>query len=138
MRTRFHRTFGRRIWPTGSSREAGGFTFVEALLVVAVLAVAKAGAASLPLDPDAPLARLATVLAESRALALLVPDHAWERLAHLHARTLVPGWQLALDADDGSAPPARPCACNGAPRGQSGSPAARTKAKRKRVSPRMR
>ena len=62
-------------------------------LVVAMLAIAKAGSAYLPLDPDAPIARLAGILEESSAVALLIQDESWERLAHLHARTVVTRWQ---------------------------------------------
>ena len=62
-------------------------------LVVAMLAIAKAGSAYLPLDPDAPIARLAGILEESSAVALLIEDESWERLAHLHARTVVTRWQ---------------------------------------------
>ena len=65
-------------------------------LVVALLAIAKAGAAFLPLDPDAPVARLAGIVQESAAVALLVQEESWERLAHLHVRTVVTGWQQAL------------------------------------------
>ena len=65
-------------------------------LVVALLAIAKAGAAFLPLDPDAPVARLAGIVQESAAVALLVQEESWERLALLHARTVVTGWQQAL------------------------------------------
>ena len=79
-------------------------------LVVAMLAVAKAGAAYLPLDPDAPVARLATVLQDSGALALLVQQPDWDRLAPLHAQTLIDDWsQGAMDAD-GSQAPATPSA----------------------------
>lgn len=77
-------------------------------LVVAVLAIAKAGAASLPLDPDAPLARLAVVMQESRAQALLIADHAWERLGHLHGRTLVIGWEQAVEPPPADEPPRQP------------------------------
>ena len=76
--------------------------------VVAMLAIAKAGAAYLPLDPDAPLARLAVVLADSSAVALLVHDYAWERLAHLHPHTLVGTWQQALVAGADPGPPVSP------------------------------
>lgn len=77
-------------------------------LVVALLAIAKAGAASLPLDPDAPLARLAVVMQESRAQALLIADHAWERLGHLHGRTLVIGWDQAVEPQPGTDAPGQP------------------------------
>ena len=62
-------------------------------LVVAVLAIAKAGAAYLPLDPDAPIARLAGILEESGPVALLIHNDSWDRLAHLHERTVVNPWQ---------------------------------------------
>jgi amino acid adenylation domain-containing protein len=61
-------------------------------MVVAVLAIAKAGAAFLPLDPDAPVARLADILAEAQAVALLIQEHSGERLAHLHKQTLMADW----------------------------------------------
>ncbi len=81
-------------------------------LVVAMLAVAKAGAAYLPLDPDAPVARLATVLQDSGALALLVQQPDWDRLAPLHAQTLTSDWsQGAIDANDDQAP-ATPSECD--------------------------
>jgi len=74
-------------------------------LVVAMLAVAKAGAAYLPLDPDAPVARLATVLQDSGVLAMLVQQPDWDRLAPLHPQTLVCEWSHdALDADGSHAP----------------------------------
>jgi amino acid adenylation domain-containing protein len=62
-------------------------------LVVAMLAIAKAGSAYLPLDPDAPIARLAGVLEQSSTVALLIQDESWDRLAHLHTRTVVTRWQ---------------------------------------------
>ena len=65
-------------------------------LVLAVLAVAKAGAAFLPLDPDAPVARLAGILDQSAAVALLIQEPGWDRLAHLHARTVVTSWHQAV------------------------------------------
>lgn len=57
-------------------------------MVAAVLGVAKAGAAFLPLDIDAPLARLHTLIAGSRASALLIQERNRPRLAALHALTL--------------------------------------------------
>ena len=77
-------------------------------LVVSVLAIAKAGAAFLPLDPDAPVARLAGILEESAAVALLIQQDGWERLAHLHARTVVTSWQPALADVAAQGPPATP------------------------------
>ncbi len=74
-------------------------------MVLAMLAIAKAGAASLPLDPDAPLARLGAVLQDSAAVALLVQQADWERLAPLHVDTVVTSWQqLALEPAPAAAP----------------------------------
>ena len=77
-------------------------------LVLAVLAIAKAGAAFLPLDPDAPVARLAGILEESRAVALLIQETSWERLAHLHVRTAVTSWNQALTDLPSASPPSTP------------------------------
>ena len=77
-------------------------------LVVAMLAVSKAGAAYLPLDPDAPLARLGAILEDSDAVALLIQEESLERMAPLHPRTTVTGWQQALGADVAPGPPAQP------------------------------
>ena len=65
-------------------------------LVLAILAIAKAGAAYLPLDPEAPVARLSAILLECDAVALLIQDTGWERLAQLHPRAVVIGWHQAL------------------------------------------
>ena len=64
--------------------------------VVAMLAVAKAGAAFLPLDPEAPLARLTAILEEAGAIAVLIQPHTAERLGSLHPRTLLADWTQAL------------------------------------------
>lgn len=56
--------------------------------VVALLAIAKAGAAFLPLDLDAPDARLAAILGESEAVAVLVDPAECARLAALHPRAI--------------------------------------------------
>ncbi|MGQ5521823.1 non-ribosomal peptide synthetase [Chitinimonas sp. PSY-7] len=56
--------------------------------VISILAIAKAGAAFLPLDVDAPDARLAAVLEESRALLVLVDTEAQPRLQALHTQVL--------------------------------------------------
>lgn len=58
----------------------------SAELLAAMLAVNKAGAAFLPLDPDAPLPRLQAIIEDSGALALLVQSgKRGERFAALHA-----------------------------------------------------
>ena len=77
-------------------------------LVLAMLAIGKAGAAYLPLDPDAPLARLGAILEDSGAVALLIQEESLERLAPLHPRTTVIAWQQALGADTADGPPASP------------------------------
>ena len=79
-------------------------------MVVSVLAIAKAGAAFLPLDPDAPVARLAAILEESAAAALLIQEDRWERLAYLHTRTVVTNWNQAPDAGRASGPAVTPAA----------------------------
>ncbi len=61
-------------------------------MVVSVLAIAKAGAAFLPLDPDAPRARFASILAQSAAIALLISAVDIERLGALHASTVGLSW----------------------------------------------
>jgi syringomycin synthetase protein SyrE len=60
----------------------------SAEMVVALLAISRAAAAFLPLDPQAPTARLAGILADSGAVALLVGDGAASELAALHSRCL--------------------------------------------------
>ena len=64
-------------------------------MVVSILAIAKAGAAFLPLDVDAPIARLADILKASEAIALLIQERSTDRLNHLHACTLVTDSELA-------------------------------------------
>lgn len=57
-------------------------------MVNAILAIAKTGAAFLPLDPDAPQARLARMLRDSQALALVVAGEDMARFQALHPRLL--------------------------------------------------
>nr|WP_186329670.1 non-ribosomal peptide synthetase [Variovorax boronicumulans] len=81
-------------------------------LVVSLLAIAKAGAAFLPLDVDAPLARLASILQESGAAALVIqPRHA-DRLGGLHGNTVVlePLGDEVFDVNATDLPPRRPAA----------------------------
>lgn len=52
-------------------------------MIAAMLGVAKAGAAFLPLDVDAPLARLEGILEDSKALALLIQERNRPRLGAL-------------------------------------------------------
>ncbi|MCV2352100.1 non-ribosomal peptide synthetase [Paucibacter sp. Y2R2-4] len=63
-------------------------------MVIAVLAIGRAGAAFLPLDPQAPLARLAGILVDSGAVALLLDPKAPQELLRLHSRCL----HVSLDA----------------------------------------
>jgi amino acid adenylation domain-containing protein len=65
-------------------------------MVVAMLAIAKSGAAFLPLDPEAPLARLDAILQESAAIAVLIKPHTADRLGGLHTQVLHTDWTLAL------------------------------------------
>ncbi|MET0397551.1 MAG: amino acid adenylation domain-containing protein, partial [Longimicrobiaceae bacterium] len=74
-------------------------------MVIALLATAKAGAAFLALDVDAPVPRLDLILKESGALALLVQPQHRERLDGLHATTLT---VVAEEADDGCTDPGPP------------------------------
>ncbi len=79
-------------------------------LVLALLAIAKAGAAFLPLDVDAPLARLGVILQESAAVALVIQSRHAERLGALHARTIVlpPLADEIFDAHVPDLPPVQP------------------------------
>ena len=80
-------------------------------LVVAMLAIGKAGAAYLPLDPDAPVARLGAVLQDAGAVALLLQVENWDRLGPIHADALVCNWQESLrQATESAAAPAAPAA----------------------------
>ena len=77
-------------------------------MVAALLAIGKAGAAFLPLDPDAPLARLEGILADAGAIALLVQPELAGRFAALQVRQVIVGEPevaetqsaLPLPADD--------------------------------------
>lgn len=77
-------------------------------MVVAIVAIAKAGAAFLPLDPDTPVARISEILLESRAALFLIKEHDQARLAHVHQQTIIVDWQIQ-DAGSPLPPPkARP------------------------------
>lgn len=77
-------------------------------LVIAMLAIAKAGAAYLPLDPDAPVARLAGVLQDAGAVALLLQAENWERLGPIHADAMVCDWQESARQGLETSAPATP------------------------------
>lgn len=76
----------------------GLFLERSAQFVVAALAVLKSGAAYLPLDPSTPPDRLAFILADAKAIALLTDSH--------KARAAAPGpWRVIdLDAADAISP----------------------------------
>ena len=60
----------------------------SAQMVIARLAVLKAGGAYISLDPEHPQARLALMLEDARARVLITDQHFAERLAH-HAETVI-------------------------------------------------
>ncbi|HZV65977.1 MAG TPA: amino acid adenylation domain-containing protein, partial [Telluria sp.] len=94
-----------RLLPLGAGRDRVLAMAIERTpaMVVALLAIAKTGAAFLPLDPDAPPERLADILQQSAACALLIePSHA-ARLGQLHANTLLVAWNDAAPADRAAA-----------------------------------
>lgn len=76
-------------------------------LVVAILAVSKTGAAFLPLDPDAPLARLSVILEESQALAVLIHGQSLERLAPIHSQIVLASSNDTADAEAETSPVGR-------------------------------
>ncbi|MBT9491179.1 MAG: amino acid adenylation domain-containing protein [Paucibacter sp.] len=80
----------RRLAALGAARERVVALAIErsADMVVALLAISRTGAAFLPLDPQAPSARLGQMLADSGALILLLNDTSPPKLATLHSRCL--------------------------------------------------
>ncbi|MRV72727.1 amino acid adenylation domain-containing protein [Duganella sp. FT92W] len=74
-------------------------------MVVAMLAVSKTGAAFLPLDPDAPLERLADILEQSRACALMIDPAAGGRLGQLHPNIVRVRWNEPLSDTESTLPP---------------------------------
>ncbi|APW38818.1 hypothetical protein RD110_17715 [Rhodoferax koreense] len=73
-------------------------------MVLGLLAIAKAGAAFLPLDPEAPAARLAAILEESSAVALLLQPGRLAALGPLHAQVLQVDWTVLQAVDEGAGP----------------------------------
>ncbi len=80
----------------------------SAAMVVAVMAIAKAGAAFLPLDPQAPVARLASILEEAEAIALLLDAPGLEPFAALHKTIMAVDWPALLAEEDAAEPEALP------------------------------
>lgn len=75
----------------------------SAEMVVALLAVSKAGAAFLPLDVEAPIDRLRWIVQDSGATALLLAGQATERYQDLHPNVLtVHPTHMPLDKSDGA------------------------------------
>jgi syringomycin synthetase protein SyrE len=66
-------------------------------LMVALLAVAKTGAAFLPIDVDAPLERLRDILRQSVAAAILLPDELVDRFSALGPPCIVVDAKLRAD-----------------------------------------
>ena len=62
-------------------------------MLVSMLAIARIGGAFLPLDPDAPLARLQGIIRQSESPVLLVQARNRERFTSLHR------WTLAVDEE---------------------------------------
>lgn len=75
-------------------------------MVAALLAIGKAGAAFLPLDPDAPLARLESILADAGAIALLLQPELAGRFAALPVRQMIIDEPEVADAQSALPPPA--------------------------------
>lgn len=79
----------------------------SAVLVVAILAVSKTGAAFLPVDPDAPLARLSDIMEESGAMVLVIQEQYLERLAPVHPKIVFATWHDTVADDAPLSLPAR-------------------------------
>ncbi|MCG5219208.1 amino acid adenylation domain-containing protein [Streptosporangium sp. KLBMP 9127] len=78
-----------RTYDVGVGGTVGVYTTRDANMLVAFLAVIKAGAAYVPLDPHQPAPRTAYMLQDSRALLVLADDR--------HVGTLPPGpWRILL------------------------------------------
>jgi syringomycin synthetase protein SyrE len=80
-----------RLVTLGAGRDAIVAIAIDrsAAMMIALLAVAKAGAAFLPLDIHSPAARLAGIIEESGALALLIGEDGPGSLQQLHRQTVV-------------------------------------------------
>ncbi|MFB4280085.1 amino acid adenylation domain-containing protein [Nonomuraea sp. MTCD27] len=85
----------RRLLDTGDPGVVAIFAGRSAEALVAMLAVLKAGAAYLPLDPGYPAARIELVLADSGARTVLVPGHLRDRLPAFDGTVLETGDDLS-------------------------------------------
>ncbi|MBR1233998.1 non-ribosomal peptide synthase/polyketide synthase, partial [Bradyrhizobium sp. AUGA SZCCT0182] len=75
-------------------------------LIVGVLAVLKAGAGYLPLDPDYPADRLLHMLRDSDAGLVLTQSRLLERLAPVMAESAAEAWAVDVENEAGAAEPA--------------------------------
>jgi len=91
-----------RLRPLGAGRDKLVALAIERSpeMVIAILAIAKAGAAFLPLDPDAPLERLTDIVQQSGAVSLLLQAPPQDRLAALHSQSLIIDWRELAGATD--------------------------------------
>ncbi|HSD38879.1 MAG TPA: amino acid adenylation domain-containing protein [Rhodocyclaceae bacterium] len=82
-----------RLLSLGAGRDRVVATVIERSpeMVAAMLAISKAGAAFLPLDPDMPLGRLQGILDDSEAIALLLRAPQLKRFTGVRAKQLVVG-----------------------------------------------
>ena len=84
----------------------------SAEMLIAILGIVKMGAAYLPLDPDAPVARMSEILAEAKASAFLFKSADAQRLNGVHTRSIqvdkiYAGAAMALPVDLTATLPAR-------------------------------
>ena len=92
-----------RLRPLGAGRDKLVALAIERSpeMVIALLAIAKAGAAFLPLDPDAPVERLTDIVQQSGAVSLLLQAPHQDRLASLHTQSLIIDWRELAGATEG-------------------------------------
>jgi amino acid adenylation domain-containing protein len=95
-----------RLAPLGVGPDVPVAVFAERspAMVVALLAVLKAGGAYLPVDPDLPADRVAYLLADSGAPVVLAQDHLLARLPAHGARVVALGGAMAPPAPVPAAP----------------------------------
>ena len=89
-----------RLWPLGTGRDKLVALAIDRSpeMVIALLAIAKVGAAFLPLDTDAPIARLTDIVQQSGAILLLLQAKHKDRLAILHPISQVVNWRELVTA----------------------------------------
>jgi amino acid adenylation domain-containing protein/non-ribosomal peptide synthase protein (TIGR01720 family) len=77
-------------------------------MVLSLLAILKAGGAYLPLDPDHPRQRLATIMREAGLAVVLTQQHLRSELPQTSARVVCPESQWAGIADESAQRPSSP------------------------------